>query len=525
MRFPNSLASRRHAQTRLASTRLACALPALVVLSAGLALGQEDAASEPAPGPQIDVGPPPTIENTESMDPAVVELIEERIAAVKAAPGDVEKRRDLALAYESNTIKSLAEKTYDQVVEMEPDAAQWRFRRGVVRFSNGDLDGALEDLGFAANAFKNTPVVQARYGDVLRMAGELEQSEAAWRQAIAAEASQAQPVKYPQSRAGLAQVLLDLEQPEDAETFAREAIGIDPSYRHAHFVLGLALRDLGKDDEANIELNIGTDSYPGFPPDPHQARLDEAARGYSRRMMIIENLAQSEAFEEAQRRLGEVLAERPDDHMVLNLGARIALRIGDVQKAREYIDKSLELNPDEPSTHLEACLLELRQAEGPSMQMGQIAQAQQMGQPITPAQIDQVRQAGLAPAEKAVEHALRAARLAPLVGRHHFWLGMSQQILAPLKADPQEQGQLRQAALNAMQQAARVGCVEPGFDMQIAQMYRQMRQYNPMKRHLLRHLDANPKDPQALWMLIEALRLERDGRAVQQARASREKGG
>lgn len=513
MRFPNPPAARRHARIRLVPARLRAALPTLALVFAVPVFGQDTGESAPdsAPAPQVDVGPPPTIESTESMDPAVVELIEERVAAVEAAPGDVEKRRELALAYESNTIKSLAEKTYDQVVEMDPDATQWRFRRGVVRFANGDLDGALEDLGAAAEAFKNTPVVQARYGDVLRMAGELEESEAAWRQAIAAEENQTPTVKYPQTRAGLAQVLLDLERPEDAEKFAREAIEIDPSYRHAHFVLGLALRDLGRDDEANVALNIGTDSYPGFPPDPHQVRLDEAARGYSRRMMIIENLAQAQAYGEAQKRLDKVLAERPDDHMVLNLGARIALRTGDVQTAREYIDKSLEIAPEEPTTHLEACLLELRQAEGPSMQMNQIAQAMQMGQEIPPAQVEQVRQAGLVSAEKAVEHATQAVMLAPLVGRHHFWLGMSQQILGSLTADPQQQRQLQQAALGAMQQAARVGCVEPGFDMQIAQMYRQVGQFPQMKRHVLRHIEANSRDPQALWMLIEVLRQERDG--------------
>lgn len=453
--------------------------------------------------PQIDVGPPPVVEKTDLMDPAVVGFLTECVAAVNAAPGDAEKRQDLGIAYEANTIWSLAEQAYDQVLELTPDDAQWRFRRGVVRMANGKLDAALTDLGAAAEAYKNTPVVQARYGDALRVAGELEKAEAAWRQAIAAEESQQPAIKYPQSRVGLAQTLLDMDTPAEAEALCREAIGIAPQYMHSQYILGLALRDQDRDDEANAALALGANSFPGFPPDPHGQRIDSAARGFSRSMMVIENLVQGQQIAEAQRRLDEMLTARPGDFMVLNLAARVALRMQDVNKARTLLEKSLEISPNEPTTLIEACLLELQLADQASMNIGQMIQAQQQGRPLTQEQVDAAREQGLVPAKKAVAFATSAATNAPLVGRNYFWLGMSQKVQAMLTTDQQAQGQLMQTSLNAMKRAGELGCTEPSFDLQMAQMCMQMGQQGPLRVHTKRHLDANPTDPGALWFAIQ----------------------
>lgn len=466
--------------------------------------GESEAAPSAASAAQIDVGPPPRIADTQAMDPAVVTLLTERITAVEANPADQTAREDLALAYEANTIWSLAEECYDQVVALSDGSAEWRFRRGIVRYKNGNLDGAIEDLGVAAAAYQNTPVVQAWHADVLRLAGEIEAAEAVWRQAIAAEAKQQPPTKYPQSRIGLARTLIDADDAEGAEALCREALAINPGYRHGYFILGRALRDLGRQEEAALALAQGSNSYPSFPPDPHQQRLDDAARGFSRRMMVIENLVVAQNIAEAQRRLEAILLEAPDNHLVLNLGSRLALRTGNVDRARELLAKSLEVAPEEPGTLLEACLLELTQADGAANQIQRMAQMQAQGQALPQDRVDQMRAAGIAQADKALEHAIAAVTAAPLVGRYAFWLGMCQRTKAMLSTDNQEQGQLMQAAMGAMQKAGRLGCTEPTFHQQIASVYGQMGRGREMLTHARQHLQLNATDPNAIMFLINA---------------------
>ncbi len=482
-------------------------------LAAGLAAepiwpAQETAEGAPAAessseDPAEDPGPPARIQDTSAMDPALVALLNERIEAVEKDPTSVDARVALGFAYESNTIWSLAETCYTQALQLTPDENQWRFRRGVVRFAIGNVDAAIEDIQTAANAYKNTPVVQARLGDVLRFVGELEASEAAWRQAIAAEAKQPQLIEYAPSRVGLAQVLIDLGNTEEAEALCRRALELQPGYKQAHYTLGLALRDQGRDAEAAPELVAGETAFQMFPPDPHAQQLSDSTRGFSRRMMLIENLVQAGNLDEAKSRLDVIREERPEDHMVLNLRARVALRGNDRVGAREFLQKSLEVAPGQPGTLIEASLLELREAEAIVAQLGQMQLAQQQGQALDEARFNALRTEGAARATESVKYATEAAQAAPAVGRHHYWLGVAQRSLAGFATDAQAQGQQFQAALQSMQSAARLGCAEPGFNQQLATLYAQMGRPREMMLHTERHLSENPLDPTALQMMIE----------------------
>ncbi len=469
----------------------------------GLLLATPSSAQES--GAPDDPPSPPVVENTSAMDPEVVALLGERIAAVEAAPGDAKAWEDLGLAYEANTIWSLAEEAYSGLLGINGGDAQWVYRRGVVRFKIGDLEGALADLANAANTYKNTPVVQAWHADLLRMMGELEAAEAGWRQAIKAEEKQDPRIEWPQSRVGLAMTLLDLERPAEAEELCRRALELNPGYAHAAFILGRALRDLDRTEEAEVAFARAGEAFPSFPPDPHQTRLDDAARGFSRRMMVIENLIQAQNLPEAKRRIAAVLAEFPERHQVINTAARLALREGDVIRARELLGQSLTLAPQDPATLLEACVLELTEADSFSQQMMRLQQMAAAGQTINPDQLEQLRSKASTPAEKAVEYATSAAQAAPLVGRYSFWLGMSQRSLALLSTDGQAQQQLMQQAMASMQRASRLGCTEPSFHQQIASMYATTGNGRMMLLHAKEHLKRNPTDPAALQFTIQAL--------------------
>lgn len=475
------------------------AAPALLLLAAPGSAAQED--ETPAAAPPA----PPVVENTDAMDPDVVTLLTERVAAVNAAPADTKAWEDLGLAYEANTIWSLADEAYTGLLQLNGDDAQWLYRRGVVRFKLGHLDAALADLARAADTYKNTPVVQAWHADVLRMTGDLEAAEAGWRQAIKAEEKQEPKLEWPQSRVGLAMTLLDLEEPAEAEALCRRALELNPGYSHAAFILGRALRDQDKLDEAEVAFARAGEAFPSFPPDPHQTRLDDAARGFSRRMMVIENLMQMQNFPEAKTRVAAVMQEYPGRYKVINMASRIALREGDMIRARELMGQSLTLAPEDPTTLLDACLLELTESEGYSQQMMMLQQMAANGQTINPDQVTQLRGKAIGPAEKAVEYATAAVQAAPLVGRYAFWLGMAQRAQASVIEDQQKQGELIRGALASMQRAGRLGCTEPSYHQQIAGMYAMLGPARMMLLHAEEHLKRNPTDPAALQFTIQAI--------------------
>ena len=182
------------------------------------------------------------------MDPEVVALLGERVAAVEAAPGDARAWEDLGLAYEANTIWSLAEEAYDGLLGLNGGDAQWVYRRGVVRFKIGDLEGALADLADAANTYKNTPVVQAWHADLLRD-GRTRGLGVGWRQAIAAEEKQDPRIEWPQSRVGLAMTLLDSSDRRGRAALPASA-GAQPRLRARRLHPRHALRDLDRTEEA-----------------------------------------------------------------------------------------------------------------------------------------------------------------------------------------------------------------------------------------------------------------------------------
>ncbi len=455
--------------------------------------------------PVTKVGDPPTIADTSAMDPGLVRLLEELLAEVAADPTSAAARAELGLAYEGNTIWSLAEQCYDQSLQLDSDGTQWLFRRGICRFASGDLEPAIADLRATAAVFKNTPVVQARLGDALRLAGELEDAELAWRRAIEAEERQQTVVRYAQSRVGLAQTLLDLERPEEAVSLCRKALELAPGYRHAHYTLGLALLELGQVEEGEAELIAGENAYPEFPPGPHTARLTAYGRGFGRRMMVIEMIVQSGDLEEANRRLAEIMESRKDEYLVLNLAARVAQRSGDIERARELLARSLEVSPGEPSTLTQLCLLDLQGADAIKFQLGNMQQQANQGVAVDPAVVTQLQEQGRELCASALASASAAATAAPTVGSLHYWVGVSHQTSASFATDQNAMGQSLQTALSSFQMALRLGCTEPEFNIQLANLYAQMGRPRELLRYALRHLDTVPRDPSTLSTVIQAL--------------------
>ncbi|MEZ6016698.1 MAG: tetratricopeptide repeat protein [Planctomycetota bacterium] len=432
---------------------------------------------------------PAVLIDTAKMDASTVELLTELADAVRAEPANGTRHADLGLAYEANTIWALAETQYDHAIALLPDKPEWVYRRGLLRTYNGDFDGAVADLADAASRLRNTAVVQARYGDVLRTLGRLEEAEAAWTQAIASEAVQQQPIQWAASRTGLAQTLLDLGEFERALQYADEALAIDPTSKYARYTRGLALRELGREDEARDELVRGLDGAPEFPLDPHWQRLAEYGRGYNRRMMGIENMLRAGDLAGGGAALQAMLEERPDDHFVLNLAARAALMSGDRNSAKFLLDKSLAASPDAANTYIEYTIL----------LVGEMAELQQQAAALAGQPGAEEAQARLAALDTEARTKIsRALELTPQLGRAHYYAGLIQ-----LQTAGQDQQKL-QGAMQSMQNALRLGCTEPRFYQHLAQVYALTGRPREMVRYAELAAANAPDSIDALSFLVQA---------------------
>jgi tetratricopeptide (TPR) repeat protein len=463
------------------------------VLIGLLALTLPGSASQDAGAPAAqDADAPVRLGATDGMDQEVVELVRRVADAVDAARArtdyadDAERRvalgnahADLGLAYEANTLWTEALACYRVAARLLPDKPEWRYRAGVCEHALGDLEAALETFREVALELANTAVVQARLGDTALGLGLVEEADKAWTQAIESEKKLEQPVRFPESRVGLALVRVEQERYEEAEGLLNEALSLDPSYRHAHYVLGLVYRDTGREKEALIALQRGLRAYPSFPPDPHRPRLDGYATGFNRRMMNIENMLAAGQVQPAMEALQMVLETRPDDHFALNLLSRCYQFTQQFDKALEVLERSEAANPMAYQTFVEQAVVLLnlanQQAEDPEKRAALLGEA-------------------AAKAETAI-------RIAPLMGRPYYYRGLVELMGANGVEDQQVAGQKMQAAMSYMQRAHLLGCQEPQLFEYLAQLYANMNRTREMVQFAKEHVAHAPDNPNA-WVFL-----------------------
>ncbi len=421
--------------------------------------------------------PPVQLPTYTGMDPAVVDHIKEYVAKVAADPGNGELHAELGLVYEANTCFAPAAASYQNAIALVPEPAQWSYRLGVMQVSLGEYEEARKSLEAAAAKLRNTPVILARLGAVRLDLGDVEGAEEAWLQAIAGEAKQPQQIAWPQSRVGLAAVRMAQERFQEAATLLEEALAAYSTYRHAHYLYGLCLFELGEEERGELELKRGVSAWPEFPPDPHRPRLDVHAVGYHRRMMGVENLLRSGQLQQGMVKIQEMIAERPDDPSALNLLAKAQMMGGQLDASLETLRRSEQLDPRRVQTKIDL-----------SVTLMNLLQRQQ----------DPAKRAEVLGQVMAITEA--AVKLAPRQGRVRFYRGMAYLMSAQVTQD----GQQVQAAFSEVNLALQLGCQEPDLYARLVELTVSMGRQQDMLHFAKANADKHPDDPGAVTLLVRA---------------------
>lgn len=254
--------------------------------------------------------------------------------AIEYRPGYLLPRYNQALVHARSgpAGRARAARLLDQVLTLRPDFAPAWLLRGRFASEDGDDVRALELYGKAASY--DPSLYKARYnqGLVALRLGRLTLAERLFARLVADFPDR------PENHFNLGKIAYQREQPEAAVGHYEKALtAAKGDYPEARLNLGLALRSMGRQDEALAAFDALVAADPKYAP----AHLNRA---------LV--LMHAKRFDEARAALEQVLALRPDSAAALyNLG-KLAARTGDHPAAAAAFRRTLAVDPK----HLKAAV-------------------------------------------------------------------------------------------------------------------------------------------------------------------------
>ncbi|HEX5659603.1 MAG TPA: tetratricopeptide repeat protein [Polyangiales bacterium] len=158
--------------------------------------------------------------------------IEELKEAVRLDPSLASAQANLALAYEDAGRTDEAEAAYAKAVQLAPKDALLRANRALFLIGRGNAEGALADLRAGLAAAQGDRAALVALGNGFRRAGKPDEAVRALNQAIGG----GEPTPALLAELALAQVAA--KQEDDAKITLEKALGLDPKYATAYYVLG-----------------------------------------------------------------------------------------------------------------------------------------------------------------------------------------------------------------------------------------------------------------------------------------------
>lgn len=293
-------------------------------------------------------GPPAPVSPADAgaLAPGVRRVVEERLEAARAAPGDAAAHGSLGLAYEANDLWGEAAASFANAAELDPDEPLWRYHRAIALRQLGDADGALALFSDVVAARPDSAAFQHRLAEELRERGDLDGALVHYRRA--AELAPARP----EGPVGEASILVERGDCARAAELLEHALTLDPSYRRTHYLLGLAYRGLGHEDEAAAQLALGLESSARQIPDELEPERFRYIASTDARLERAIRLSEGGRPQRALAILKGLLAAEPGNVTILNDLAATYLRLGETEAAHELLTHGLELDANQPFTHI-----------------------------------------------------------------------------------------------------------------------------------------------------------------------------
>jgi len=303
----------------------------------------------------------PSLEGDVSIEAVVLPLdrVDGRVAsrvaaareAVQAAPGDEAAWGELGLVLEANDLEGLALGCYAELAHIAPTAERWCYRAGIVCDELGRTREALAWFERAHVLDDSRATTAGRIGVAHLELGNLGAARLAFEEAVRLDP------RITVAWIGLGRVSLQEDDPRAAVQALARAREASPGDRYVRGLLGAAYRQLGRWQEAGVELRAAAGAWAGI-EDPRDAELDPyRVDAYYARLLAAKRILERGAFEEALTELRPLADERPGDVGLLTLLAFAASRSGHPEEARKAYARCVDLEPENRWTLVQYAVL------------------------------------------------------------------------------------------------------------------------------------------------------------------------
>lgn len=309
-----------------------------------LALVACESAEKPIVVERLERAPRPGAD--ESIDPVVLEAIEQVATQVDADPNQAALWAELAKFYQANEVFGLAETAWAQALLREPAQPAWWYYRAQVASRSGELERGVEFATKSAEGRPDYVYTWWRRGEMEMELGRIEQAEASYRKGLEVAPG------HLYSTLGLARVMLQSDRVDEATALLEARLDEAADEPYLHFLLGDAYRRAGRRDEAQLHLQQGNEARI-IRDDGWGNELVRYQVSFGSRIQLATNYINDGQLDVALTLLESLRRRQPDDLRVLTKLGQVHLRRGDAEAALEVLESAREKHPEAFRVYLE----------------------------------------------------------------------------------------------------------------------------------------------------------------------------
>ena len=326
------------------SPTVRCGTRVLSILIVAFLAGCEHGGGHNGPSAGRSTVADPNIVGLDSTDPNVAVVLRESIEAAQANPESGSRRGTLGLAYEANGYDAAALESYAQAEALDGEAFEWPYLQAILLQQQARFDEALERMDRALAIDPDYAPAWLWRGYWLLDVDRIDEAETSFSRAD--DLGAGAPAVVGQSRVHLrrgdASAALELLEPLSGTL----------DHPLVFRLLGRALRDIGRLDDARLALSKGREARQLTWEDPVLDRRTAFIAGFGGRMLQAESLVASGDAAEALPILEELVADFPEHATLLNLIAVAYSQTGDAEKSLAVLEQAVELAPEYYPLHL-----------------------------------------------------------------------------------------------------------------------------------------------------------------------------
>jgi len=298
--------------------------------------------------------PPAQPQDLGALEAPVRRLVEQRIAAVRAAPADALAHANLGAAYWANGMILPAAESFAQAGALDPSEPLWPYYQSRAMRSLGRTEGVRALLQRALEIDEGSAPAHFLFGWIQFDDGDVAEARSSFQRARSLAPDQPEPL------IGLATLALDEGQPKEARDLAQAALDRLETSRHARFVLGSALVALGEESRGRAEMNAGAGSTSMNMQTPFSIQIVNSRVNRSDTLADAVSHSDNGRHARALAMLDALLKDYPADPLVhSNRGSVLGALWRDEEAAQSYTT-ALQLDDQLWRTWKNLALLQIR---------------------------------------------------------------------------------------------------------------------------------------------------------------------